>query len=332
MFTRLQWVRANIGRDYEETEDTVPTQPARMPATYHLPHLRTLEAEAIHVMREVAAEFERPVLLFSGGKDSIVLLRLAEKAFRPAPFPFPLMHVDTEHNFPEVIEFRDRRVAELGERLIVASVQDSIDSGRAVEETGPRASRNKLQTVTLLDAIAEHGFDAAFGGARRDEERARAKERILSFRDDFGQWEPHKQRPEVWSLYNGRIHKGEHARVFPISNWTELDVWQYIAEEELEVPSIYFAHEREVFERDGMLYAVSPFVELMGAEEPFSARVRYRTVGDMSCTGAVESDAETLAEVVAEIAATQITERGETRADDRVTEAAMEDRKRQGYF
>jgi sulfate adenylyltransferase subunit 2 len=303
-----------------------------MPATYHLPHLRTLEAEAIHVMREVAAEFERPVLLFSGGKDSIVLLRLAEKAFRPAPFPFPLMHVDTGHNFPEAIEFRDRRVAELGERLIVASVQDSIDSGRAIEETGPRASRNKLQTVTLLDAIAEHGFDAAFGGARRDEERARAKERILSFRDEFGQWEPHKQRPEVWSLYNGRIHKGEHARVFPISNWTELDVWQYLAEEELEVPSIYFAHEREVFERDGMLYAVSPFVELMAGEKPFSARVRYRTVGDMSCTGAVESGADTLTGVVAEIAATTITERGETRADDRVTEAAMEDRKRQGYF
>ena len=297
-----------------------------------LSHLRALESEAIHVMREVAAEFERPVLLFSGGKDSIVLLRLAEKAFRPAPFPFPLMHVDTEHNFPEVIEFRDRRVAELGERLIVASVQDSIDSGRAVEETGPRASRNKLQTVTLLDAIAEHGFDAAFGGARRDEERARAKERILSFRDDFGQWEPHKQRPEVWSLYNGRIQKGEHARVFPISNWTELDVWQYLAEEELEVPSIYFTHEREVFEREGMLYALSPFVELQAGEEPFSARVRYRTVGDMSCTGAVESDADTLAEVVAEIAATRITERGETRADDRVTEAAMEDRKRQGYF
>ena len=283
-------------------------------------------------MREVAAEFERPVLLFSGGKDSIVLLRLAEKAFRPAPFPFPLMHVDTGHNFPEVNEFRDRRARELGERLIVASVQDSIDSGRAVEETGPRASRNKLQTVTLLDAIAEHGFDAAFGGARRDEERARAKERILSFRDEFGQWEPHKQRPEVWSLYNGRIHKGEHARVFPISNWTELDVWQYLAEEELEVPSIYFAHEREVFERDGMLYAVSPFVELMAGEESFPARVRYRTVGDMSCTGAVESDADTLAGVVAEIAATTITERGETRADDRVTEAAMEDRKRQGYF
>ena len=283
-------------------------------------------------MREVAAEFERPVLLFSGGKDSIVLLRLAEKAFRPAPFPFPLMHVDTGHNFPEAIEFRDRRVAELGERLIVASVQDSISSGRVVEETGPRASRNALQTVTLLDAIAEHGFDAAFGGARRDEERARAKERILSFRDEFGQWEPQRQRPELWNLYNGRLRKGEHARVFPISNWTELDVWQYIAEEQLEVPSIYFAHEREVFERDGMLYATSPFMELMDDERPFTARVRYRTVGDMSCTGAVESDAATLEDVVAEIAATEVTERGQTRADDRVTEAAMEDRKRKGYF
>ncbi len=303
-----------------------------MPTTYHLSHLRTLEAEAIHVMREVAAEFERPVLLFSGGKDSIVLLRLAEKAFRPAPFPFPLMHVDTGHNFPEAIEFRDRRVAELGERLVVASVEDSIRSGRVVEETGPRASRNALQTVTLLDAIAEHGFDAAFGGARRDEERARAKERILSFRDEFGQWEPKRQRPELWSIYNGRIRKGEHVRVFPISNWTELDVWQYIAEEQLEVPSIYFAHEREVFARDGMLYAVSPFVQLVDGETPFSARVRYRTVGDMSCTGAVESDAATLEEVVAEIAATEVTERGQTRADDRVTEAAMEDRKRQGYF
>ncbi len=303
-----------------------------MPATYHLSHLRTLEAEAVHVMRETVAEFERPVLLFSGGKDSIVLLRLAEKAFRPAPFPFPLMHVDTGHNFPEAIEFRDRRVAEMDERLVIASVQDSIDSGRVVEQTGPNASRNGLQTVTLLDAIAEHGFDAAFGGARRDEERARAKERILSFRDEFGQWEPQKQRPEVWSLYNGRIHKGEHARVFPISNWTELDVWQYIAEEELEVPSIYFAHEREVFSRDGMLYAVSPFIEMLESEQPFPARVRYRTVGDMSCTGAVESDAATLAEVVAEIAATEVTERGQTRADDRVTEAAMEDRKRQGYF
>jgi sulfate adenylyltransferase subunit 2 len=303
-----------------------------MPANYHLSHLRTLESEAIHVMREVAAEFERPVLLFSGGKDSIVLLRLAERAFRPAPFPFPVMHVDTGHNFPEAIEFRDRRIDELGERLIVASVEESIRSGRAVEEQGPRASRNGLQTITLLDAIAEHGFDAAFGGARRDEERARAKERILSFRDEFGQWEPQRQRPEVWSLYNGRIRKGEHARVFPISNWTELDVWQYIAEEALEVPSIYFAHDREVFARDGMLYAVSPFVELIDGEQTFSARVRYRTVGDMSCTGAVESHASTLEQVVAEIAATEVTERGQTRADDRVTEAAMEDRKRKGYF
>jgi sulfate adenylyltransferase subunit 2 len=303
-----------------------------MPATYHLTHLRTLEAEALHVMRETVAEFERPVLLFSGGKDSIVLLRLAEKAFRPGPFPFPLLHVDTGHNFPEAIEYRDRRVRELGERLIVASVEESIRGGRAVEESGPRASRNALQTVTLLDALAEHGFDAAFGGARRDEERARAKERVLSFRDEFGQWEPQKQRPELWSLYNGRIRKGEHARVFPISNWTELDVWQYIAEEELEVPSIYFAHEREVFARDGMLYALSPFVQLMEGEEAFSTQVRYRTVGDMSCTGAVESNADTLAAVVAEIAATKVTERGETRADDRVTEAAMEDRKRKGYF
>jgi sulfate adenylyltransferase subunit 2 len=261
-----------------------------------------------------------------------VLLRLAEKAFRPAGFPFPVMHVDTGHNFPEAIEFRDRRMRELGERLIVASVEDSIRAGRVVEETGPRASRNALQTVTLLDAIREHGFDAAFGGARRDEERARAKERVLSFRDEFGQWEPQRQRPEVWALYNARIRKGEHARVFPISNWTELDVWQYIAEERLEVPSIYFAHEREVFERDGMLYAVSPFVQMIDGERPFSATVRYRTVGDMSCTGAVESSAGTLEEVVAEIAATEITERGQTRADDRVTEAAMEDRKRQGYF
>jgi sulfate adenylyltransferase subunit 2 len=303
-----------------------------MPTTYHISHLRTLEAEAIHVMREVAAEFERPVLLFSGGKDSIVLLRLAEKAFRPAPFPFPVMHVDTGHNFPEAIEFRDRRIAELGERMVVASVEDSIKAGRVVEQTGPRASRNGLQTVTLLDAIAEHAFDAAFGGARRDEERARAKERILSFRDEFGQWEPQRQRPELWALYNGRLRKGEHARVFPISNWTELDVWQYIAEEQLEVPSIYFAHDREVFARDGMLYAVSPFMELIDGEKPFTARVRYRTVGDMSCTGAVESDADTIEAVVAEIAATEVTERGQTRADDRVTEAAMEDRKRQGYF
>jgi sulfate adenylyltransferase subunit 2 len=300
--------------------------------SYELTHLRALEAEAIHVMREVAAEFERPVLLFSGGKDSIVLVRLAEKAFRPARFPFPLMHVDTGHNFPEVIEFRDRLVDQLGERLVVASVEESIQQGRVTEETGPRASRNRLQTVTLLDAIEEHGFDAAFGGARRDEERARAKERIFSFRDDFGQWDPRRQRPELWSIYNGRIRKGEHVRVFPLSNWTELDVWQYIAKERLEVPSIYFAHERQVFRRDGMLYALSPHVELVDGEEPFSASVRYRTVGDMSCTGAVASTATALHDVVAEIAATEITERGETRADDRVSEAAMEDRKVAGYF
>jgi sulfate adenylyltransferase subunit 2 len=299
---------------------------------YELSHLRTLESEAIHIFREVAAELERPVLLFSGGKDSIVLLRLAEKAFWPARFPFPVMHVDTGHNFPEVISFRDRRVEELGARLIIASVQESIDKGRVREETGPRASRNRLQTTTLLDAIAEHGFDAAFGGARRDEERARAKERVFSFRDDFGQWDPKRQRPELWNVYNGRIRKGEHVRVFPLSNWTELDVWQYIAEEGLEIPEIYFAHEREVFARDGMLYATSDFVELLPDEEPFTASVRYRTVGDMSCTGAVQSGAATLADVVAEIAATRITERGETRADDRVTEAAMEDRKREGYF
>jgi sulfate adenylyltransferase subunit 2 len=297
-----------------------------------LSHLRALESEAIHVMREVAAELERPVLLFSGGKDSIVLLRLAEKAFRPAPFPFPLMHVDTGHNFPEVIEFRDRRVAELGERLIVASVQESIDKGRVVEETGPRASRNRLQTVTLLDAISEHGFDAAFGGARRDEERARAKERVFSFRDDFGQWDPKNQRPELWNLYNGRISKGENVRVFPISNWTELDVWEYIDQEQLEVPSIYFSHDREVFTRDGMLYAWREGTELIDGEEVFTDTVRYRTVGDMTCTGGVLSGATTLEEVVIEIAATRITERGETRADDRVTEAAMEDRKKAGYF
>lgn len=297
-----------------------------------LSHLDELEAEAVHIIREVAAEREKPVLLFSGGKDSIVLLRLAEKAFRPGKFPFPVMHIDTGHNFPEAIEFRDRRVSELGERLVVASVQESIDNGRVVEQTGPRASRNQLQTTTLLDAIEEHGFDAAMGGARRDEERARAKERIFSFRDDFGQWNPRAQRPELWNLYNARIRKGEHIRVFPISNWTELDVWQYVAREGLELPSIYFAHDREVFRRDGMLYAASEYVERYPDEEPFTARVRFRTVGDMSCTGGVLSDAATLDEVVSEIAATNVTERGETRADDRVSEAAMEDRKRVGYF
>jgi sulfate adenylyltransferase subunit 2 len=297
-----------------------------------LTHLNALESEAIHMMREVAAEFERPVLLFSGGKDSIVLLRLAEKAFRPARFPFPLMHVDTGDNFAEVLEFRDRRVAELGERLIVASVQESIDRGRVVEERGPRASRNRLQITTLLDAIAAQRFGAAFGGARRDEERARAKERVFSFRDDFGQWDPKSQRPELWNLYNGRIHPGEHVRVFPLSNWTELDVWEYIAQEQLEVPSIYFAHARQVFVRDGMLYAWREGTELLEGERVETATVRYRTVGDMRCTGGVRSEATTLEEVVTEIAATRVTERGETRADDRVSEAAMEDRKKAGYF
>jgi sulfate adenylyltransferase subunit 2 len=297
-----------------------------------LSELRTLEAEAIHIMREVAAQLERPVLLFSGGKDSIVLLRLAEKAFRPGAFPFPVMHVDTGHNFPEVLEFRDRRVAELGERLIVASVQESIDTGRVREETGPDASRNRLQTRTLLDAIAAHNFDAAFGGARRDEERARAKERIFSFRDTHGQWDPRGQRPEIWNVYNGAVARGEHVRVFPLSNWTELDIWHYIGEEGLEVPSIYFAHEREVFERDGMLLAVSEWLQPRDGEEVRVASVRYRTVGDMTITGAVESMAADVESVIAETAATLLTERGQTRADDRASEASMEDRKREGYF
>ncbi|MEV0998218.1 sulfate adenylyltransferase subunit CysD [Nonomuraea sp. NPDC050202] len=299
---------------------------------YTTSQLDVLEAEAIHIMREVAAEFERPCLLFSGGKDSIVMLRIAEKAFWPAAIPFPLMHVDTGHNFDEVIEFRDRRSAELGARLIVASVQDSIDQGRVVEETGRRASRNRLQTTTLLDAIEEHEFDAVFGGARRDEEKARAKERVFSFRDDFGQWDPKNQRPELWSLYNSRIRKGEHIRVFPLSNWTELDVWDYIRREGIEIPSIYFAHTRKVFERDGMLLPDSDVVQ-RGDDEPlFEAVVRYRTVGDMTCTGAVQSTAATVEEIIEEIAATRITERGATRADDRSSEAAMEDRKREGYF
>jgi sulfate adenylyltransferase subunit 2 len=299
---------------------------------YEISHLRTLEAEAIHVLREVAAELRPGVLLFSGGKDSAVLLHLARKSFWPAALPFQVMHVDTGHNFPEVIEYRNRFVAELGAELIVASVQESIDNGRVTEETGPRASRNRLQSVTLLDAIEQHGFKAAFGGARRDEERARAKERILSFRDDFGQWDPKGQRPELWNIYNGFVKPGEHVRVFPLSNWTELDVWQYVREERIELPSIYFAHMREVFARDGMLYAVSDYVELLDGEEAFEESVRFRTVGDMACTGAVRSRAATLDEVVAEIAATRVTERGETRADDRVSEAAMEDRKKEGYF
>ncbi|MCF6468088.1 sulfate adenylyltransferase subunit CysD [Nonomuraea sp. MG754425] len=299
---------------------------------YTTSQLDVLEAEAIHIMREVAAEFERPCLLFSGGKDSIVMLRIAEKAFWPAAIPFPLMHVDTGHNFDEVIEFRDRRSAELGARLVVASVQDSIDQGRVVEETGRRASRNRLQTTTLLDAIEEHEFDAVFGGARRDEEKARAKERVFSFRDDFGQWDPKNQRPELWNLYNSRIRKGEHIRVFPLSNWTELDIWDYIRREGIEIPSIYFAHTRKVFERDGMLLPDSDVV-VRGDDEPlFESVVRYRTVGDMTCTGAVQSVAATIEEIIEEIAATRITERGATRADDRASEAAMEDRKREGYF
>ncbi len=295
-------------------------------------HLDALEAESIHIMREVAAEFERPVLLFSGGKDSALMLKLAEKAFWPARIPFPLMHVDTGHNFPEVLDYRDRRAAELGTPLVVASVQKSIDEGRVHEETGPKATRNRLQSVTLLDAIEEHGFDAVFGGGRRDEDKARAKERVFSFRDDFGQWDPKNQRPELWSLYNARHRKGEHIRVFPISNWTEMDVWQYIEREEIELPSIYFAHRRQVFRRDGMLLALTDFVKLLPDEELEELTVRFRTVGDATCTGAVESPATTAEAIILEVAASRITERGATRADDKFNEAAMEDRKKEGYF
>ncbi len=297
----------------------------------NLTHLDALESESVFIMREVAAEFERPVLLFSGGKDSIVMLRLAEKAFRPARFPFPVMHIDTGHNFPEVLAFRDRSIEQLGERLIVASVQESIDKGRVREEPG-NPSRNRLQTTTLLDAIEEHQFDAVFGGARRDEEKARAKERVFSLRDEFGQWEPKSQRPELWSLYNGRIRKGQHMRVFPISNWTELDVWQYIEREGIEVPSIYFSHERDVFRRDGMWLATSEILPPKPDEPVQRMVVRYRTVGDMTCTGAVDSKAGNLADIILEVAAARITERGATRADDAFSETAMEDRKREGYF
>jgi sulfate adenylyltransferase subunit 2 len=298
----------------------------------HSNHVRALEAESIHIIREAVAESERPVLLFSGGKDSALVLRLAVKAFYPARLPFPVMHVDTGHNFPEVLEFRDRTINELGAELIVASVQDSIDAGRVVEETGPRASRNRLQIEPLLAAIRANKYDMVFGGARRDEEKARAKERVFSFRDEFGQWDPKNQRPELWSLYNGRHRQGEHVRVFPISNWTELDVWQYIHDEGVALPSIYFSHRRKVFERDGMLMAESSFIERMDGEEVFEAEVRFRTVGDMSCTAAVESSAATLLEIIAEVAVSRITERGASRADDRTADAAMEDRKRQGYF
>jgi sulfate adenylyltransferase subunit 2 len=283
-------------------------------------------------MREVAAEFERPALLFSGGKDSIVLLRIAEKAFWPAKIPFPVVHVDTGHNFPEVLAFRDRRVAELGAKLIVGSVQEAIDRGELVEERGVRASRNRLQTPVLLNTIAKHEFNAALGGARRDEEKARAKERVFSFRDDFGQWDPRNQRPELWHLYNAMHMKGEHMRVFPLSNWTELDIWSYIERENLEVPSIYFTHEREVFERDGMLMSVSPYLQMLPQEKTFKERVRYRTVGDMTCTAALRSEASTIHEVIDEVAVARITERGASRADDKFSEAAMEDRKREGYF
>ncbi|MBE1496692.1 sulfate adenylyltransferase subunit 2 [Amycolatopsis lexingtonensis] len=303
-----------------------------MSVAYELSHLAALEAEAVHVFREVAATFERPVLLFSGGKDSVVMLHAAAKAFWPAPLPFPVLHVDTGHNFDEVLRFRDETVAALNLRLEVASVQDDIDAGRVVEETGPGASRNRLQTVTLLRAIREGGFDAVFGGARRDEEKARAKERVFSFRDEHGQWDPRAQRPELWNLYNGRHRRGEHIRVFPLSNWTELDIWQYIRDERIALPPLYYAHRRPVVQRDGMLLAATRFLSLVDGEKPYEATVRFRTVGDATCTGCVESSAATPSEVVAEVAATRVTERGATRADDRISEAGMEDRKREGYF
>ena len=297
---------------------------------YRLSQLDTLEAESIHILREVVAELERPVLLFSGGKDSIVMLRLAEKAFWPARIPFPVMHVDTGHNFQEVLDFRDLRARELGVQLLIASVPEAIENGLVTEP--PDGTRNRIQTPVLLDALEKHGFSAAFGGARRDEDKARAKERVFSFRDEFGQWDPKNQRPELWSLYNGRIHTGESIRVFPLSNWTELDIWQYIAHENIALPSIYFAHEREVFDRNGMLYAVHEVCPPRAGEEVFTAQVRYRTVGDASLTAAVRSDADTLAKIIDEVASTRITERGATRGDDKFSEAAMEDRKREGYF
>jgi sulfate adenylyltransferase subunit 2 len=301
-----------------------------MTAAYRVSHLDALEAESVFIMREVVAEFERPVLLFSGGKDSIVMLRLAEKAFAPARIPFPVMHVDTGHNFPEVLEFRDRRVEELGVQLIVASVPEAIASGLVREPAD--GMRNRIQTPVLLDAVEKYRFDALFGGARRDEEKARAKERVFSFRDEFGQWDPRNQRPELWGLYNARIHTGESIRVFPLSNWTELDVWHYVARERIALPEIYFAHDREVVDRTGMLYAVNEFLPLKAGETPFTEQVRYRTVGDASCTAAVKSDADTIEKVIDEVAATRITERGATRGDDKFSEAAMEDRKREGYF
>nr|WP_211240404.1 sulfate adenylyltransferase subunit CysD [Haloglycomyces albus] len=297
---------------------------------YRVSHLAALEAEAIYIFREVIASCQRPVLLFSGGKDSIVMLHLAKKAFAPAAVPFPVLHVDTGHNFPEAIEYRDKRVDDTGVQLVVASVQEAIDRGMVVEPPG--GSRNRIQTPVLLEAVEKHGFDALFGGARRDEEKARAKERIFSFRDEFGQWDPKNQRPELWNLYNGRMHPGEQIRVFPLSNWTELDIWHYIADQDIPLPSIYFAHDREVVERDGMFYGVNEFIRPTEGEKTEVRRVRYRTVGDASCTAAVESNADTLEAIIAEVAATRITERGATRGDDKASEAAMEDRKREGYF
>jgi sulfate adenylyltransferase subunit 2 len=303
---------------------------AHRPQEYRLSQLDTLEAESVHIFREVAAEHEKPVLLFSGGKDSIVMLRLAEKAFWPTRIPFPVLHVDTGHNFPEVLQFRDRRVGELGVQLLVASVPAAIAAGRVHEL--PDGTRNRIQTPVLLEALEEHGFTAAFGGARRDEDKARAKERVFSFRDEFGQWDPKNQRPELWSVYNGRIHAGESIRVFPLSNWTELDIWQYVQRELIELPSIYFAHERGVFDRAGMLFADNEFCRPKVGEETFVAKVRYRTVGDASLTAAVRSEADTIEAIIDEVASTRITERGATRGDDKFSEAAMEDRKREGYF
>jgi sulfate adenylyltransferase subunit 2 len=300
--------------------------------SYELSHLAALEAESVHIFREVAATFEYPGMLFSGGKDSVVMFHLARKAFWPAPVPFPLMHVDTGHNFDEVIEYRDRIVEQTGVRLVVSHVQDDIDAGRVVEQTGVGASRNRLQTAALLRGITENRFDAVFGGARRDEEKARAKERVFSFRDEFGAWDPRGQRPELWNLYNGRHHRGEHIRVFPLSNWTELDIWQYIEAEQIELPSIYYAHKREVVPRDGMLLAKTRFLEVAPDETWYEETVRFRTVGDATCTGCVESDADTVAKVIEEVAATRVTERGATRADDRISESGMEDRKKEGYF
>jgi len=306
------------------------TTPVHDFAAYTLTHLEALESESVHIFREVAGEFDRPVLLFSGGKDSVVMLHLAVKAFWPAPVPFPVLHVDTGHNFPEVIEYRDRAVEQLGVRLLVASVQDYIDDGRLRER--PDGTRNPLQTLPLLDAITAGKFDAVFGGGRRDEEKARAKERVFSLRDEFGQWEPRRQRPELWDLYNGRHRAGEHVRVFPLSNWTEIDIWRYISQEQIDLPDLYYAHDREVFERDGMWLAPGDWCVPRDGEALQTRRVRYRTVGDMSCTGAVESEATDAAAVLREVAASRITERGATRADDRLSEASMEDRKREGYF